>query len=156
MISLTFATLKKYIFDSTQIQNYINMRDLLFLVITAMGFGLISFTFQTKDSGIKSVAADENFEIPENVQQVIDKSCYGCHNSESQSEKARKKLQWDKLGKLKTYKLIGKLTDIADVTANSEMPPEEFLAKKPEATPTAIEKKILSEWAENKAKKLAE
>ncbi len=156
MISLTFITLKKYIFDSTQIQNYYNMKNSLYLIIVALGFGLISFTYQTKDSGFKSVASDDKFEIPENVQQVIDKSCFGCHNSESQSEKGKKKLQWDKLGELKTYKLIGKLTDIADITANSEMPPEKFLEKKPEATPTAIEKKILSEWAESTAKKLAE
>ena len=132
------------------------MKNSLFLVILALAFGLISFTIQTKDSGFKSIASDDKFEIPENVQQVIDKSCYGCHNSESQSEKAMKKLQWDKLGELKTHKLIGKLADIADVTANSDMPPEKFLAKKPEATPTAIEKKILSEWAESTAKKLAE
>lgn len=132
------------------------MKNLLLLVIAALGFGLISFTFQTKESGIESGATDDKFVIPENVQQVIDKSCYGCHNSESQSDKARKKLQWDKLGELKTYKLVGKLTDIADVTANSDMPPEKFLEKKPEATPTAIEKKILSEWAESTAKKLSE
>ena len=132
------------------------MKNSIFLVVGALAFGLISFTIQTKDSGFESVAVDNNFEIPENVQQVIDKSCFGCHNSESQSEKAMKKLQWDKLGELKTHKLIGKLADIADVTANSDMPPEKFLAKKPEATPTAIEKKILSEWAENTAKKLAE
>ena len=156
MVSSTFNTLKKYIFDSTQLQNYINMKNSLFLVITALGFGLISFTFQTKDSGVKSANADDKFEIPENVQQVIDKSCYGCHNSESPNEKGVKKLQWDKLGEMKTHKLVGKLADIADVTANSDMPPEKFLAKKPEATPTAVEKKILSEWAESTAKKLSE
>lgn len=132
------------------------MKNLLLLIIAILGFGLISFTFQNKDSGIESAASDDKFEIPENVQQIIDKSCYGCHNSESQSEKGKKKLQWDKLGELKTYKLVGKLADIADVTANSDMPPEKFLEKKPEATPTAIEKKILSEWAESTAKKLAE
>ena len=132
------------------------MKNLLFLAIVFAGFGLISFTFQTNVSDINSPAGDDRFEIPENVQQVIDKSCYGCHNSESQNEKGVKKLQWDKLGEMKTHKLVGKLADIADVTANSDMPPEKFLAKKPEATPTAIEKKILSEWADSTAKKLSE
>ena len=131
------------------------MKNYVYPIIVILGVALLSFstTNITEKYAAPSTAA---FEIPENVQAVIDKSCYGCHNSESQSEKGKKKLQWDKIGEMKTYKLVGKLADIADVTANSDMPPEQFLAKKPEATPTAIEKKILSEWAENLAKELSE
>lgn len=131
------------------------MKNLLFLLLAFLGLGLLSFTVQTNDDKTSS-PADHHFEIPANVQQVIDKSCYGCHNSESTNEKGMKKLQWDKLGELKTYKLVGKLSEIAEVTANSDMPPEKFLAKKPEATPTAVEKKILADWADNTAKKLSE
>lgn len=125
------------------------------MLALALGLGLLSFTFNTNVPESASTA-DNQLEIPENVQQVIDKSCYGCHNSESKSDKGKKKLQWDKLGDMKSYKLIGKLTDIADIVSNSEMPPEQFLEKKPEATPTAVEKKILVDWAENTAMKLAE
>ena len=133
------------------------MKKYLFLFIAAtLGFGLISFTQQSSNEPSGDMPIDKHFEIPDNVQQVIDKSCFGCHNSDSQSEKGKKKLQWDKLGDLKTYKLVGKLTDIADVVANSDMPPEKFLAKKPEATLTAVEKKLLAEWAENTAKQLTE
>lgn len=133
------------------------MKKFLFLFIAAvLGFGLISFTQLSIPVSNSELPGDNNFEIPDNVQQVIDKSCFGCHNSESQSEKGKKKLQWDKLGDLKTYKLVGKLTDIADVVYGADMPPEKFLEKKPEATPTAVEKKILAEWAENTAKQLAE
>lgn len=132
------------------------MKKYMFLLFaTALGFGLLSFTQESKTASIET-PLNPQFEIPENVQSVIDKSCYGCHNSESQNEKGVKKLQWDKLGDMKTHKLIGKLTDIADVTANSDMPPAKFLEKKPEATPTAVEKKILTDWAESTAKKLAE
>lgn len=125
------------------------------MLALALGLGLLSFTFNTNVPESVSTA-DNHLEIPENVQQIIDKSCYGCHNSESKSDKGKKKLQWDKLGDMKSYKLIGKLTDIADIVSNSEMPPEQFLEKKPEATPTAVEKKILVDWAENTAMKLAE
>lgn len=124
--------------------------------ILVVASGLISFVWKTGIEPESSPGMDHHFEIPDNVMQVIDKSCYGCHNSESQSDKAKKKLQFDELGDLKTYKLVGKLTDIADVVANSDMPPEKFLAKKPEATPTAVEKKILADWAESTAKKLSE
>ena len=133
------------------------MKKYTYLIITiVLSIGLISFTLQSNFESENPSSSDKHFEIPDNVQQVIDKSCFGCHNSDSQSEKGKKKLQWDKLGDLKTYKLVGKLTDIADVVTNSDMPPEKFLAKKPEATPTAVEKKILAEWAENTAKQLAE
>lgn len=133
------------------------MKKHTYLIITiVLSLGLISFTLQSNSDSENPSSSDEHFEIPDNVQQVIDKSCFGCHNSESQSEKGKKKLQWDKLGDLKTYKLVGKLTDIADVVYGADMPPEKFLEKKPEATPTAVEKKILAEWAENTAKQLAE
>jgi hypothetical protein len=126
------------------------------LLVLLFSFGLISFAWYSGTNSDPASAMDHHFEIPDNVQQVIDKSCYGCHNSESSNEKGMKKLQWDKLGELKTHKLVGKLTDIADVTANSDMPPAKFLEKKPEASPTAVEKKILVDWAESTAKKLVE
>jgi hypothetical protein len=129
---------------------------LYFFSAVVIASGLISFVWEANIYAEEPALPDHHFEIPDNVMQVIDKSCYGCHNSESQSEKGKKKLMFDKLGEMKTYKLVGKLTDIADVTANSDMPPEKFLAKKPEATPTAVEKKILVDWAESTAKKLSE
>ena len=87
----------------------------LFLSLS-LGFVLISFTQISETKENYNAAADHHFEIPDNVQKVIDKSCYGCHNSESQSEKGKKKLQWDNLGDMKTYKLVGKLTDICRVS----------------------------------------
>ena len=133
------------------------MKKILYsLTILIIATGLISFSWNSGMENASSTGADHHFEIPDNVMKVIDKSCFGCHNSESPNEKAVKKLQFDKLGDLKTYKLVGKLTDIADVVANADMPPEKFLAKKPEATPTAVEKKILLDWAEKTAKELSE
>lgn len=125
------------------------------LFAAALGFGLISFTQQSGPVSNNSAPADETFKIPENVQGVIDKSCYGCHNSESQNEKGKKKLQFDELSTLPTYKLTAKLADIAEIINEGEMPPEKFLSKKPEAAPTAVEKKILVDWATNTAEKLA-
>lgn len=131
------------------------MKKILYsLTILLLATGLISFSWNSGIENTSPVSADHHFEIPDNVMKVIDKSCYGCHNSESPNEKGVKKLQFDKLGDLKTAKLVGKLADIADVVANSDMPPEKFLAKKPEATPTAVEKKILQDWAEKTAEEL--
>ena len=124
-------------------------------IIAVMSLGLFGFTQQLNKSNNSEPAMAVELDIPENVQGVIDKSCFGCHNADSKNDKGKKKLQWDQLGKLKTHKLVGKLTDIADVVSAGDMPPEKFLAHKPEATPTAVEKKILAEWAENTAKQLS-
>lgn len=125
------------------------------LLAAAAGFGLVSFTQQSELVSTNSASADETFKIPENVQGVIDKSCFGCHNADSQNEKGKKKLQFENLGSLKTYQLVGKLSDIAEIVNDNTMPPEKFLAHKPEATPTAVEKKILIDWASETAEALA-
>lgn len=125
------------------------------MLATVLAFGLLSFTQQAELVSNNTAPADETFKIPDNVQGVIDKSCYGCHNADSQNEKGKKKLQFENLGNLKTHKLVAKLGDITDVLNENEMPPEKFLSHKPEATPTAVEKKILMEWASNTAEELA-
>jgi hypothetical protein len=135
----------------------LNVMKKYFLVLLAvvLGFGFISLTNQSEPVSNSPVPEGEAFVIPENVQSVIDKSCYGCHNSESQNEKGKKKLEFDQLSSLPTHKLTAKLADIAEIINENEMPPEKFLSKKPEATPTAVEKKILVDWATNTAEKLA-
>lgn len=132
------------------------MKKYFFVMLaTVLAFGLLSFTQQAELVSNNTAPADETFKIPDNVQGVIDKSCYGCHNADSQNEKGKKKLQFENLGNLKTHKLVAKLGDITDVLNENEMPPEKFLSHKPEATPTAVEKKILMEWASNTAEELA-
>lgn len=128
---------------------------LFFFLSLTLGIAFVSFTLKSYKSEDMKASADNHFEIPENVQSVIDKSCYGCHNSESQNDKGKKKLQFDELSSLPTHKLTAKLADIAEIINEGEMPPEKFLNKKPEATPTAVEKKILVDWATNTAEKLA-
>lgn len=105
--------------------------------------------------------ADENpsekqtIEIPENVQEILDNSCYGCHNSESKNDKGRMKLKFDKFNDYKTHKAIGKLLDISEVVAENEMPPSKILKKYPNMTLSDEQKETLSEWATETAKSLA-
>lgn len=89
------------------------------------GTGLLFFNFTLPQGENTSNKSSENtIEIPENVQSVLDNSCFGCHNSESKNQKGRDKLSFDKLNDIKTYKAIGKLTDIAEVVEEGEMPPK--------------------------------
>lgn len=96
------------------------------------------------------------FSIPADVQQVLDNSCYGCHNSDSKNVKGKGKLKFDKMGDLKTHKLVGKLTNIADVVKEDDMPPKKFLKNNPKAALTDEEKELLVNWAETTAKSYAE
>lgn len=90
---------------------------------------------------------EEGFVIPEDVNQIFEKSCTGCHNIESSSDKAKKKLLIDRLSELSKAKLVAKLDEIGEVVAENEMPPEKFLVEYPDKALTEDETKRLKEWA---------
>ncbi len=128
------------------------MKNNLLILLPAAAFLLILTAFKT-DSGIPSQSAvpSDEFSIPEDIAAIFDKSCYGCHNSESQSEKARNKLSIDKLGELSKAKLVGKLGKIEEVLEKNEMPPEKFINKYPDKKLAEEESIRLVEWAEKTA-----
>ncbi len=95
----------------------------------------------------ESPEPEEGFVIPEDVNQIFEKSCIGCHNVESSSDKAQKKLLIDQLSELSKAKLLAKLDEIGEVVAENEMPPEKFLVEYPDKALTEDETKRLKEWA---------
>jgi len=131
------------------------MKKLFFTLLMAGG-ALLFFNFTTPEGQvIANDSNDKTIEFPENVQSILDNSCYGCHNSESKNQKSRDKLSFDKLNSIKTYKAIGKLTDIADVLDKGDMPPKKFLAKYPEHALSDGDKEVLKNWATESAANLA-
>jgi len=92
--------------------------------------------------------------IPDDVQKIIDNHCYDCHNANSESEKGKKKLDFDKLLKLKKSKQAGKLSKIADVVKEDEMPPAKIIEKYPEMALSAEQKTTITKWAEDAANSL--
>ena len=125
-------------------------RDLLFpiaLIALAIIFQS-SILFNVNNS----ITGDVN--IPDDVKSVLDNKCYGCHNMEAKSDKAKKKLLLDKLGDLSKAELIAKLGDISEVLGEGAMPPEKFLEQKPEKKLTEDEQKLLVDWAEKAADEL--
>lgn len=127
---------------------------LFFLTLSASALLFMNFNSPIKEVGITS-SAPAAIEIPDNVQAIIDNSCYGCHSSESKNLKGKKKLDFDKLNDIKTYKAIGKLTDIAETVTENDMPPKKFLKKYPEKALTDEQKELLAKWAGEAAKSLA-
>lgn len=109
-------------------------------------------SFQT--TPVQNLNPEEGFAIPEDVNQIFEKSCFGCHNVEASSDKAKKKLLIDQLGDLSKSKLVGKLGNIYEALEEKEMPPEKFLAKYPDKALTDDETKRLMEWASKTAEDL--
>ena len=125
---------------------------LVYLGIGTMSSAML-FGFNINNS---SVVVEDNpaIEIPENINAIFEKSCFGCHNSESRNDKAKDKFMIDKLTKLKKSKLAAKLSEISEVMEQGEMPPEKFAAKYPDKVPSAEDTKILIEWANKTAESL--
>lgn len=130
-----------------------NFKIILLPAVTLVFILLMSFTYTEMDRSNPANPGDK-FEIPADVQEILDKSCFGCHNVDAQSDKSKKKLMIDELADLSKAKLIGKLDAIAETVGENAMPPEKFLEKYPDKKLTEEESKKLKEWAENTAEEL--
>jgi hypothetical protein len=96
----------------------------------------------------------EHLTIPDDVNAILEKSCFGCHNVDAQSDKAKKKLLLDELPNLSKAKIVAKLDDIHSVVEENEMPPEKFLAKYPDKALTEEEATRLKEWTKATAEEM--
>jgi len=121
---------------------------IIVLAISAISLTVLSFTDIKPTTNIQSGNSEVTFNIPTDVQSIIDKSCYGCHNSESSSIKGKMKLNFDKMPDMKTGKLVGKLSKISKSVKKGKMPPEKFLNKYPDKALTQEESNILTSWAD--------
>ena len=113
------------------------------LFVLAILATIMAFAKFTSASAINPPGA---IEIPDEIQQIFDNSCYACHSSNSKDSKAKEKLDFDKLNYLKTYQVIGKLDKIAEVVIDDKMPPEKFLKKNPEKALSNSDKELLTDW----------
>jgi cytochrome c553 len=99
-------------------------------------------------------AKAKTVDMPENVKAIIEKSCFGCHNTDSKNDKAKDKLDLKTLGDLETSKMIHALKEISEVVEENDMPPAKFLERFPDKKLTDAEKKTLMDWADSQAKSL--
>jgi len=89
--------------------------------------------------------------MPENVKAVVDNSCFGCHNTDSRNDDAKKELDFKTMHLLSDIKKLGALKDIGDVIEENEMPPEKFLERRPEKALTDEQKQILIDWVKKES-----
>lgn len=125
------------------------MKKLLIIPIAA----IIGLLFLQGTSALETTTHTNDADLPANVKAVVDQKCYGCHNVNSKNEKAKAKLDWDEVGKMKRSKRMVAMDEIAEVLEKGEMPPKKFLENKPEAKLSEAELATLLDWSSGKKKK---
>ncbi len=133
LIKKSFTMCKKKFFSS------------VLIAVMFMSFGLFA---SEKNANSQPVP------MPENVKAIIEKSCFGCHNTDSKNDKAKEKLDLKTIDSLTKPKMIRALKEINEVVEENEMPPAKFLEKFPDKKLTDAEKTILMDWAKKEAKAL--
>ena len=92
--------------------------------------------------------------VLENVQAIIKKSCWGCHNTDSKNDDAKEELDFKNLDDSSLMKQISAYKYIGETVENNDMPPKRFLEKFPDKKLSADKKKVLIAWAKKEAEAL--
>ncbi len=117
---------------------------IVFLMLTA-AFISVAFIARPPQSQI---------EMPDNIEKIVEKSCFGCHNTDSQNEDAKEALDFKTMDELRKVKKITTLREIAETVEKGEMPPKRFLENYPDRKPSKDEAAALVDWAKKESKKL--
>ena len=120
---------------------------LLMLAIVSGGFLLIQARVTDNEIASSSKVDTTVVAYSGKVKAIIDNKCYGCHNPQSRSEKAKGKLDWTLLPSLSKIDQISRLGKIEEVMDKGDMPPKKYLEHKPQAKLTAEEAEALKTWA---------
>ncbi len=128
-----------------------------FFSLAGIAIVAVLFAFNNhQENTYVPVNTEAVIEIPAEVFAVIDKKCYGCHNTESRGEKSKKKLNWDYFtnGEYNNVKIFAKLGKIEKILGENKMPPAKFLEKYPDKTLTDDEHQLLLSWAKKQKETL--
>ena len=122
--------------------------------VAATGLLITAFDNIGTTGRVDNFVLPGELEIPDSVKEILDNSCWGCHNSESKNTKAKLKLKFDELNDLKVSKQVSKLNKIVKVLDKGKMPPEKTVAKYPEMALTPEAKEELIDWAKTTSEEL--
>lgn len=123
---------------------------LLFIFAFALGFNV-----PADNQEPPPVPEDElALGFPEDVMDIMERSCFGCHTAESSNKKGKFKLNFSKWDDWKTSKKIGKLDKICEEVKEGEMPPEKFIEKYPDRELSENEAEIICNWVDKEVDNL--
>ncbi len=92
--------------------------------------------------------------FPEDVNAVLENSCYGCHTNGAKSEKALNKLNFSTWNENSVGKKIHKLDEISEAVVEETMPPEKFLQRFPDKKLSKEQIELLKKWAKKEGESL--
>lgn len=143
------------------------MRKYLFLLpILIVPFVFFSSFRTTNDDNsvsndVNTVSGNEKMDpvdslkiFPEAVQQIVQNSCFMCHNSGARGDDAKRDLSFDEWNSYSTVTKIAKLHEIQEQINENKMPPPRFLENAPDKKLTDAQKKTVVDWADQETKKL--
>ncbi|WP_159519448.1 heme-binding domain-containing protein [Sunxiuqinia indica] len=113
----------------------------------------LSFAF-TSSASEKEEPNEKTIQMSEEVKAVVNNSCFGCHNTDSRNDDAKKDLDFKTWHELSTVKQLGALKDIKEVLIKNEMPPKKFLEHKPDKALSDDQKELLIAWVKEQSKSL--
>jgi hypothetical protein len=123
------------------------------ILILAASIALVAFTLPGET--VSNPSQDQIPALfPEDVQKVIETSCYGCHNDDASNVKAKSKLNFSKWSDYSDAKKVGKMEAINDEIKGGNMPPEKFLANYPDKALTQEHKDLINKWVTEESAKL--
>jgi hypothetical protein len=97
-----------------------------------------------------------SLEVPEEVNQILESSCYDCHSSAGQNDDALKALNFENWEEYRLTKQIGLLGEIAEVIEKDKMPPAKYLEFKPDRKLSDSQKELIMKWTEEASDALME
>jgi len=103
---------------------------------------------------MSSVNANNGGDMPDEVEKILENTCYGCHSTGAKAEDAVKALDFKKWDQLKPAKKVGALNEIKEVLEEGTMPPEKFLKHYPDKALKKDYKEKILEWVDKTTAKL--
>lgn len=108
----------------------------------------VSFVASASDNPTKKTA------MPDKVKVVVEKSCFGCHNTNSKNEDGKEALDFKELDGLSMIKQISAYKKIGDTVEGGDMPPTKFVERYPDKKLSEDDKKLLIAWSKKEAEAL--
>ncbi len=125
-----------------------------YIIPTLFTIFLCLSSFTSTESVTPTDPQEPLFEYDQAIMAIIENKCMGCHNPEARNEKAREKLQWEKLPSMSKAEVVGKFDKIIEILDEGSMPPEKMLARFPDKALTKKETRMMKEWFEVMADEL--
>lgn len=129
------------------------MKKLILLTFLAFAAVFI-LAIAPAEKAVRETSTNLKIELPENIKEIVEAKCMGCHKPDSRNDKAKKKLQWVKVPELDQEGQKDFIAEMFEVLEDGEMPPKKALERRPEMKLTEDEVSAFMAWLEEEEKKL--